>query len=95
MIYQGRPGGVLWFNPTIARRTNVTTANVLPHQIPRLRAGQEEASIADARQYVASLVAEANAARSAQTPPTVTTTTTPPPPTTGPPPGATSPPPTT
>lgn len=72
-IFQGRPGGVLWWHPTIASRTSLTTANVLRHEVPKLRAGQEESSLADARQYVASLVGEANAARAAQS----TTTTTP------------------
>jgi serine/threonine protein phosphatase PrpC len=85
-IYQGRPGGVLWFHPTIAQRTSVTTANVLPHQIPRLKAGQEEASVADARQYVAGLVAEASAARAAQNQANATTTTVPSTTTTSPPP---------
>ncbi|HEX6395631.1 MAG TPA: Stp1/IreP family PP2C-type Ser/Thr phosphatase [Acidimicrobiales bacterium] len=88
-IYQGRPGGVLWFDPTVAQRTNVTTGEVLPHQIPRLRAGQEESSLADARAFVRSLVAEANAARSAQSPTTTA------PSSSVPTPSATSPPPTT
>ena len=88
-IYQGRPGGVLWFDPTVAQRTNVTTGEVLPHQIPRLRAGQEESSLAEARAFVRSLVAEANAARSAQSPTTTA------PSSSVPTPSATSPPPTT
>ncbi|HEX4863174.1 MAG TPA: hypothetical protein VFV02_03825, partial [Acidimicrobiales bacterium] len=57
---------VLWFHPTISSRTNLTAANVLPHEVPKLRAGQEEATLADARRYVASLRAEADAARAAQ-----------------------------
>ena len=65
-IFQGRPGGVLWWHPTIAARTGLTTANVLSHEVPKLKAGQEESSLSDARQYVASLVGEANAARAAQ-----------------------------
>jgi PPM family protein phosphatase len=65
-IFQGRPGGVLWFHPTVSSRTGLTTAGVLPHELPRLRAGQEEATLADARRYVASLIAEADAARAAQ-----------------------------
>jgi serine/threonine protein phosphatase PrpC len=95
-IYQGRPGGVLWFHPTVAKRTNVTTANVLPHQIPRLRAGQQEASVADARAFVASLVAEAVAARSAEGPSNqASSTTSTPSTTTAPTPATTSSPPTT
>lgn len=65
-IFQGRPGGVLWFQPTVSSRTKVTTAGVLPHELPKLRAGQEEATLTDARRYVTSLIAEADAARAAQ-----------------------------
>ena len=65
-IFQGRPGGVLWFQPTVSSRTGLTTAGVLPHELPKLRAGQEEATLADARRYVTSLIAEADAARAAQ-----------------------------
>ena len=72
-IFQGRPGGVLWWHPTIAARTSLTTASVLSHEIPKLKSGQEESSLADARQYVASLVSEANAARAAQSAATSTT----------------------
>lgn len=84
-IYQGRPGGVLWFHPTIAQRTNVTTTEVLPHQIPRLRDGQEESSLAEARAFVRSLVAEAIAARSAQSPTTAPSSSVPAPSATSPP----------
>ena len=73
-IFQGRPGGVLWWHPTIAARTGLTTADVLSHDVPKLKAGQEESSLADARQYVASLAGEANAARAAQSATTATTT---------------------
>lgn len=65
-IFQGRPGGVLWFQPTVSSRTSLTTAGLLPHELPKLRAGQEEATLADARRYVTSLIAEADAARAAQ-----------------------------
>ena len=84
-IFQGQPGGVLWFHPTVADATHVTTADVLPHQVPRLRAGQTEPSMQAARQYVISLVAEAQAAHAAAAPPPTPTTTTTPPSTTSPP----------
>jgi hypothetical protein len=83
-IYQGQPGGVLWFHPTIADATHVTTKDVLSHQLPRLRAGQTEPSLQAARQYVIGLVAEAQTARSAAAAPSTTTTTTQPAPTTVP-----------
>ena len=85
-IFQGRPGGVLWFHPTIAARTNLTTAGVLPHEVPRLRSGQEEPTLSEARLYVAGLVAEANRARAAQTPSTTAPSTTTVPGANGPPP---------
>jgi hypothetical protein len=79
VIYQGRPGGVLWFEPTLAATTAYTTANVLQVSQPALKAGQEEPSIEAARTYVQNLVDAYNAAQAAQAPPTTiapTTTTT-------------------
>jgi protein phosphatase len=68
-IFQGRPGGVLWFQPTVADATTVTTAEIEARHLPTLRAGQEEASLTAARQYVARLVAEKQAADAAASPP--------------------------
>ena len=90
-VFRGEPGGVLWFHPTVADATHVTTRDVLQHQIPRLRAGQTEPSLQAARQYVMSLVAEAQAARAAAAPPPAPAATT----TTKPPTSTASPPPTT
>jgi hypothetical protein len=67
---------LLWFRPTIADDTNVTTADVLAHNLPTLSAGQEEPSLAEARQYVHNLVAEQQSAQAAARPPTPSTTTT-------------------
>ncbi len=57
-VFQGRPGGVLWFDPTVARRTRYTTASVLSYELPYLRAGQLEPSLSQARLYVNRLVSE-------------------------------------
>ena len=80
-IFQGQPGGVLWIRPTIADATHTTTSDVLPHQVPHLRAGQTEPTLDAARQYINRLVAEAQAARLAAVPPAPapTSTTTQPP----------------
>jgi protein phosphatase len=67
IIFQGRPGGLLWFRPTIAARTSLTTADVLPYQIPVLRAGQEEGSLAGAQAYVRNLATEYSQARGVTT----------------------------
>jgi len=58
VVYQGRPGGLLWFQPKLVDRTPVTTAAVLPERIPALRADVVEPSLAAARRYVANLYAE-------------------------------------
>ena len=78
-IYKGRPGGLLWFEPTVEERTEVGLGDVLPSRAADLRDGKEYSSLADARRYVQNLQDEA-------TPTTTTTTTTPPLPTTAPPP---------
>jgi len=57
-IYKGRPGGLLWFQPTLVQRTDVTSAAVLPSRIGDLQRGVQEASVADARGYVERLRAE-------------------------------------
>jgi PPM family protein phosphatase len=57
-IYRGRPGGVLWFDPTVEQKTGVTTSQVLPSRVPDLKTGKEEPSLTDARQYVHNLQAE-------------------------------------
>ena len=60
-IFKGRPGGLLWFQPTVAIRTGIPAAAVLPSRLDDLRSGKQEASLAEARDYVNNLVAEARA----------------------------------
>jgi PPM family protein phosphatase len=72
IIFQGRPGGVLWFRPTVANTTDVTTADVLPRHLPALSAGQQEPSLSAARQFVSSMVNEKRAAEPPQRAPTTT-----------------------
>jgi protein phosphatase len=55
VIYQGRPGGLLWFHPKLVQRTAVTTAQVLPIHLDALRADVVEPSLTAARQYVTQL----------------------------------------
>jgi serine/threonine protein phosphatase PrpC len=71
-IYQGRPGGLLWFQPTVAERTGVPTSAVLLSRLDDLKRGKEETSLASARQYVKNLQTEAQA-HSSTTATTVTT----------------------
>lgn len=67
-IFKGRPGGVLWFEPTVARRTTVTTSDVLSSRLQALRAGQPEPSVRAAEAYIHNLTAEATTARRVDNP---------------------------
>jgi protein phosphatase len=77
-VYKGRPGGLLWFKPTLHQRKPLTVHDVLPSRVADLRAGQPEASKADADRYVNRLREEA--AEVARRSSTTTTTVAPPPP---------------
>jgi protein phosphatase len=70
-IFQGRPGGVLWFHPTVADATSVTTAEIESRHLPALAAGQQEPTLTAARQYVDRLVAEQQTAQAAVRPPSL------------------------
>jgi PPM family protein phosphatase len=52
LIFKGRPGGVLWFKPTVEQDTGLTRAQVPPKEIDRVTKGQEESSLQAARDYV-------------------------------------------
>jgi protein phosphatase len=67
-IFQGRPGGLLWFRPTVKQPTSVTSATVESHNLPALTAGQTEPSLTAARQYVDNLVSEYQAAQAVLAP---------------------------
>jgi PPM family protein phosphatase len=79
-IYKGRPGGLLWFKPTVAEHTGVQLGAVLANRVDDLRSGKEEATLAGAHSYVANLQAEAQAHQATTVTttigPTTTTTTT-------------------
>lgn len=40
-VFQGKPGGVLWFDPTVVERTGFTRADVRPELVDELEAGVE------------------------------------------------------
>ena len=82
VIYQGRPGGLLWINPTLAERTTINRRTVPASYTASLTAGNEQPSLAAARRVVANIERDRDAAREASTPTTTTTTTTTTPPTT-------------
>ncbi len=86
-VYQGRPGGFLWFKPKLVDETPVATSQILPFHLPAVQADHQEPSLKAARRYVADLHQEylatqppATSATSTSggstTGPTTTTTTT-------------------
>ena len=58
VIFKGRPGGMLWFDPTIERRTGMPEADVPAVNLPDVQAGKEESSLAAATRYVDNLQAQ-------------------------------------
>jgi serine/threonine protein phosphatase PrpC len=66
-IFEGRPGGLLWFHPKVVDRTPVTTAQILGASIPELETGALEPSFAAARRLVNDLVTEQRRSRTTTT----------------------------
>jgi hypothetical protein len=80
-VFKGVPGGVLWFDPTIERRTSVDPADLSAAQRSDLDTGKRFSSKGSADAYVRRLRDSARKRNS----PTTTTTTTVPAPTSVPP----------
>jgi PPM family protein phosphatase len=68
-IFKGRPGGVLWWKPTVARTTTTSVNDIESRHLPELQAGVQEPSLGAADDYVSSLVAEKQQAESSGLPP--------------------------
>lgn len=51
-IFQGRPGGVLWWDATLEERTGLTRDDVPPARLAQLDDGKEQSSLDEARIYV-------------------------------------------
>jgi protein phosphatase len=78
-IFRGRPGGLLWFDPTIVEhKPQPTGAELLPAQRTELQSGHEVASKAQADRYVNNLRQELDARRAPPTTLATTSTTAPP-----------------
>ena len=56
VIFQGRPGGFLWYQPSVVRHTGVNAADVPAAFQADVAKGHSEPSIDDAATYVASLM---------------------------------------
>ena len=75
-ILRGRPGGLLWIQPTLAESTELTLDDVPDGRRDAVLQGKEEPSLAAARDYVESLEDQAQAERRRTTTTTTTTSTT-------------------
>ena len=81
VVFQGRPGGVLWFQPTVVESTPLVVAELPMPERQRVQDGHAEATLEDARRYVANLEARVSSTSttSSTTSTTVTRTTAAPP----------------
>jgi hypothetical protein len=85
-IFKGRPGGLLWFDPTLEQRTPIPKSDIPPALVTTIENGKEQPTLSAAQAYVANLEDQIDQLKP---PPTTTTTTTattlpPPPPTAAP-----------
>jgi hypothetical protein len=55
VIYHGRPGGLLWFQPSLIDHTRIYTNQIIPPLLPTLRAGVQEETLAEAESFVKTL----------------------------------------
>jgi protein phosphatase len=55
VIFRGRPGGVLWVEPTIEQRTDLLLAQVPAERQQDVEDGRTEPTLEDARDYVRAL----------------------------------------
>jgi len=55
VIFQGRPGGLLWIDPEVKDPTGIDRADVPALALPRIEAGVEQSSLAKAKHFVANL----------------------------------------
>lgn len=87
-IFRGRPGGVLWMDPTVEQETGLPLADAPQATQDDIEQGRQFATLDKAEDYVANLLERRDAERGEDTttttttaaPPTTTTTTTAPPP---------------
>jgi len=76
VLFQGVPGGVLGWDPTVERRTGLAFEDVPASQRANVRDGAARGSRGEAEQYVERLLATATSTTTSTTTSTVTTTTT-------------------
>jgi serine/threonine protein phosphatase PrpC len=78
VVFQGRPGGVLWFQPTVVEATDLEVADLPMPERQRVEEGQVQPTLDDARRYLDTLEdrVASSTTTSTTTPPVTTTSTT-------------------
>ena len=77
VIYRGRPGGVLWLDPTEAESTDLNRSQIPEALLPTLEKGHDVSSLAAGRRYVANVraeIARVDASNATEARPTTSTT---------------------
>jgi len=73
VIYQGRPGGILWVAPELQEHTGIAREDVPSRYEPALEEGSEHSSLDEAQAYVANIQRDIDEIEDVK-PPTTTTT---------------------
>ena len=74
VIYQGRPGGILWVEPELEETTGIPRSDVPSRYVPAIEDGQEYSSLEEARAYVANIERDIQELEDATSPSTTSTT---------------------
>jgi protein phosphatase len=76
-IFRGRPGGLLWIEPSLEDGTGILRSEVPARYVPALEDGHEQSTLTQARRYVSNIERDiAEAAATSTTTTTASTTTT-------------------
>ena len=75
VVYRGVPSGLLWWDPTVDRRTDVAMSELRPADADHVRSEPTFSSQGDANAYVRQITERATAATTTTRPPSTTTTT--------------------
>lgn len=74
VIFHGKPGGVLWIQPTVAEDTGVTVDQIPAAALLDVQSGVEQPSLSSSRAYVERLLEQKQQQTTTTTAPTTTTT---------------------
>jgi protein phosphatase len=75
VVFQGKPGGVLWFDPTVDHTTDLTTADLTAEARDDVARGIEFGSVEEADAYLERVGPTTTTSTTSTTRPATTTTT--------------------